>query len=67
MEQRPKGRETSDAPGVEYLLGVLKSLPWQDPPPALRNRLQLLSIERLRGERSWNGGLAGHSPAFRRG
>ncbi|HET6215738.1 MAG TPA: hypothetical protein VFE27_01890 [Acidobacteriaceae bacterium] len=49
MEQRPKGTETADAPRVEYLLGVLRSLPPQDPPPALRDRLQLLSMERLRG------------------
>jgi hypothetical protein len=46
VEQRPKGTET---PRVEYLLGVLRSLSPQDPPPALRDRLQLLSIERLRG------------------
>jgi hypothetical protein len=49
VEQRGKRTETVDAPRVEYLLGVLRSLPPQDPPPALRNRLQLLSIERLRG------------------
>jgi hypothetical protein len=49
VEQRPKGTETADAPRVEYLLGVLRGLSPQDPPPALRDRLQLLSIERLRG------------------
>jgi hypothetical protein len=49
VEQRPKGTGTADAPRVEYLLGVLRSLSPQDPPPALRDRLQLLSIERLRG------------------
>jgi hypothetical protein len=49
VEQRPKGTETAAARRVEYLLGVLRSLPPQDPPPALRDRLQLLSIERLRG------------------
>ncbi len=49
MEQRGKRTETVDAPRVEYLLGVLRNLPPQDPSPALRGRLQLLSIERLRG------------------
>lgn len=48
MEQQAKLTETADAPRVEYLLGVLRSLPPQEPPPALRDRLQLLSIERLR-------------------
>lgn len=48
MEQRAKRTETANA-RVEYLLGALRSLTPQDPPPALRDRLQLLSIERLRG------------------
>jgi hypothetical protein len=48
VEQQSKRTETPDAPSVEYLLGVLRGLPQQDPPPELRDRLQLLSITRLR-------------------
>jgi hypothetical protein len=47
LEQRPK--PTADAPRVEYLLGVLRSLSQPGPPPALRDRLELLAFERLRG------------------
>jgi hypothetical protein len=34
---------------MEYLLGVLRSLSQQGPPPALRDRLERLSFEQLRG------------------
>ncbi len=47
LQQRPK--PTPDAPRVEYLLGVLRGLSPQGPPPALRDRLELLAFERLRG------------------
>jgi hypothetical protein len=48
VEQQSKRTETPDAPSVEYLLGVLRGLPQQDPSPELRDRLHLLSITRLR-------------------
>jgi hypothetical protein len=47
LPQRPK--PTADAPRVEYLLGVLRGVSPQGPPPALRDRLELLAVERLRG------------------
>jgi hypothetical protein len=47
VEQRPTRTETADAPRMEYLLGALRSLSQQDPPPALRDRLRLLSYQRL--------------------
>jgi hypothetical protein len=47
LQQRPK--PTADAPRVEYLLGVLRGVSPQGPPPALRDRLELLAGERLRG------------------
>jgi hypothetical protein len=47
LQQRPK--PTADAPRVEYLLGVLRGLSQQGPPPALRHRLELVAFERLRG------------------
>ena len=47
MEERAKRTETGTASRVEYLLGLLRSLPEHDPPPALRERLELLSSERL--------------------
>jgi hypothetical protein len=46
---QPRPKPTADAPRVEYLLGVLRSLSQQGPPPALRDRLELLALERLRG------------------
>jgi len=46
---QPRPKPTADAPRVEYLLGVLRSLSAQGPPPALRDRLELLAFERLRG------------------
>jgi hypothetical protein len=49
VKQRPTRTETADAPRLEYLLGVLRSLSQQDPPPALRDRLERLSYQRLRG------------------
>jgi hypothetical protein len=49
VEQRSTSTETADGPRMEYLLGVLRSLSQQDPPPALRDRLRLLSYQRLRG------------------
>jgi hypothetical protein len=49
VEQRPKRTETADAPRMEYLLGALRSMSQQDPPRALRDRLSLLSYQRLRG------------------
>src|ERR1700722_432046 len=48
MEQRSTSTETADTPRMEYLPGVLRSLSQQDPPPALRDRLRLLSYQRLR-------------------
>jgi hypothetical protein len=48
VEQRPTRTETAEAPRMEYLLGALRSLSQQDPPPALRDRLRLLSYQRLR-------------------
>jgi hypothetical protein len=62
VEQRSTSTETTDASRMEYLLGALRSLSQQDPPPALRERLRLLSYQRLRagvepgaraGFRSW--------------
>jgi hypothetical protein len=47
LEQRPEPTETADVPRVEYLLGVLRSLSQQGPPPVLRDRLELLACERL--------------------
>jgi hypothetical protein len=48
VEHRSKRTETTDAPRMEYLLGALSSLSQQDLPPALRDRLRLLSYQRLR-------------------
>lgn len=48
VEQRSTRAESADAPRMEYLLGALSSLSQQDPPPALRDRLRLLSYQRLR-------------------
>ncbi len=48
LEQRPKPTETADVPRVEDLLGVLRSLSQEGPPPVLRDRLELLASERLR-------------------
>jgi hypothetical protein len=48
VEHRSTRTETTDAPRMEYLLGALSSLSQQDPPPALRDRLRLLSYQRLR-------------------
>jgi hypothetical protein len=48
VEPRPTRTETADAPRMEYLLGALRRLSQQDPPPALRDRLRLLSYQRLR-------------------
>ena len=62
VEQRSTSTETTDGSRMEYLLGALRSLSQQDPPPALRERLRLLSYQRLRtgvepaaraGLRSW--------------
>jgi hypothetical protein len=62
VEQRSTSTETTDSSRMEYLLGALRSLSQQDPPPALRERLRLLSYQRLRagvepgaraGFRSW--------------
>jgi hypothetical protein len=49
VEQRSTSTEPPDAPRMEYLLGVLRSFSQQDPPPALRDHLRLLSDQRLRG------------------
>ncbi len=63
LEQRPK--PTADAPRVEYLLGVLRSLSQQGPPAALRDRLELLAFERLRGGAKLGPGLRSRfRPAF---
>lgn len=48
-EQRLDRAETAEAPRVEYLLGVLRGMPPEDPSPALRDRLELLSTKQLRG------------------
>ena len=48
MEQRSTSTETTGAPRLEYLLGALRNLSQEDPPPALRERLRLLSYQRLR-------------------
>ena len=48
VEQRSKHTPSADAPRVDYLLGVLSALSPDDPPPALRGRLGLLSSRRLR-------------------
>ncbi|MDX6457192.1 MAG: hypothetical protein QOE55_889 [Acidobacteriaceae bacterium] len=62
VEQRSTSTETTDASRMEYLLGALTGLSHQDPPPALRERLRLLSHQRLQagvepgaraGFRSW--------------
>jgi hypothetical protein len=62
VEQRSTSTEPIDASRMEYLLGALRSMSKQDPPPALRERLRLLSHQRLRtgvepgaraGLRSW--------------
>ncbi len=47
MEQRSKHTASADASRVDYLLGVLSTLSQDDPPPALRARLDLLSSTRL--------------------
>ncbi len=47
MEQRSKQNASGDA-HVDYLLGVLSRLSQDDPPPALRARLGLLSSRRSR-------------------
>jgi hypothetical protein len=49
VEQRSKRTEHAGVPRVEYLLGVLRGLSQQDPPPALRGRLERLSAKRLTG------------------
>jgi hypothetical protein len=48
VEQRSKYTPSTDAPRVDYLLGVLSALSQDDPPPALRGRLEPLSSRRLR-------------------
>ncbi len=62
VEQRSTSTETTDASRMEYLLGALRNLSQQDPPPALREHLRLLSHQQLRmsvepearaGFRSW--------------
>jgi hypothetical protein len=47
VEQRSTNTETG-APRMEYLLGALRNLSQEDPPPALRERLRLLAYQRLR-------------------
>jgi hypothetical protein len=48
VEQRSTSTEDTDASRMEYLLGVLRSLSRQDPPPVHGDRLRLLSYQRLR-------------------
>jgi len=48
VERRSKRTETADASRVEYLLGLLTRLSQYDPSPALRERLEILSSQRLR-------------------
>lgn len=48
LEQRSERTKTADASHVEYLLGVLSAVSQHDPPPAIRERLELLSSNRLR-------------------
>src|ERR1700677_831568 len=52
MEKRSKYTEPGDASRVDYLLGLLRGLAHHDPSPALRERLEYLSSQRLRGRRS---------------
>ena len=52
MEQRSKFTEPGDASRVDYLLGLLRGLAHHDPSPALRERLEYLSSQRLKGRRS---------------
>ncbi len=48
MEQRSKHTSSADARRVDYLLRALSALSQDDPPPALRGRLELLSSRHLR-------------------
>jgi hypothetical protein len=57
MEERSKCTEPSDASRVDYLLGQLRGLAHHDPSPALRERLEYLSSQRLK-----KGGKFGKSP-----
>jgi hypothetical protein len=50
MEQRAKQTGKAAASQVDNLLRVLSVLSQQDPPPALRGRLELLSSRRLRND-----------------
>jgi hypothetical protein len=49
MDQRSKCTEPGDASRVDYLLGLLRGLAHHDPSPDLRERLEYLSSQRLKG------------------
>lgn len=49
IEQRSKRMEPSDVSRVDRLLGLLSGLSQHDPSPALRDRLELLAAQRLKG------------------
>lgn len=50
MEQRSKRTENADTSRVDHLLELLSELSQDDPPPALRGRLELLASQQLRNE-----------------
>ena len=50
MEQQSKRTASAGASRVDNLLGLLSVLSQDDPPPALRGRLELLSSRRWRRE-----------------
>jgi hypothetical protein len=50
MEQQSKQTGKTAASRTDYLLGLLSKLSQDDPPPALRGRLELASSRRLRNE-----------------
>jgi hypothetical protein len=56
MEQRSKVTEPGDPSRVDYLLGLLRGVAHHDPSPALRERLEYLSSQRLK-----EGGKSGTS------
>jgi hypothetical protein len=49
-EQRAKRADNATASRVDYLLGLLSAHSQDDPPPALRGQLELLSSRRLRNQ-----------------
>jgi len=49
VEQRSTRTEATDASRMEYLLGALRSLSQQDPPPALRETSQASVVPAIAG------------------